>query len=146
MSQKQQLWINLKLRLFVISELDSLEVLLAGADVALVAINSHVYELIQVSQSVGRQTEAGVPDRDDVSVPQDAGVCPIRNQTLVNWLANTEAEDDVEAAEWISLIPIHLFSPHIYDGFCIICHLWVSSETLYILNICIYNVNIIRKM
>lgn len=102
--------------MFVISELDSLEVLLAGADVALVAINSHVYELAQVSQSVGRQTEAGVPDRDDVSVPQDAGVCPIRNQTLVNWLvANTEAEDDdVEAAEGINLIPSHLFfTPHI---------------------------------
>ena len=52
-----------------------LEVLLAGADVALVAIRRHVYQFAQVSHSVGGQTERGVPDRRDVSVPQDARVC-----------------------------------------------------------------------
>lgn len=70
---------------FLISESNPLEVLLTGADVGLVALRSHVDQLGQVSHNVGRQTEAGVPDRDDVSVPQDAGVCPIRNQTHVNW-------------------------------------------------------------
>lgn len=63
---------------FLISELNSLEVLLTGADVGLVALRSHVDQLAQVSHNVGRQTEAGVPDRDDVSVPQDAGVCPMK--------------------------------------------------------------------
>lgn len=53
----------------------SLEILLAGADVGLVVINSHVHQFGQVSHSVGRQTESGIPDRDDVSVPQDARVC-----------------------------------------------------------------------
>lgn len=68
---------------------NSLEVLLAGADVALVALRCHVDQLAQVSRNVGGQTEAGVPDRDDVSVPQDARVCPVRKQTRVtrgDWL------------------------------------------------------------
>lgn len=67
----------------LISELHSLEVLLTGADVGLVALCSHVDQFSQVSHNVGRQTEAGVPDRDGVSIPQDAGVCPVRKQTHV---------------------------------------------------------------
>lgn len=59
----------------VFSTVHLLEVLLAGADVALVAIHRHVYQFAQVSHSVGGQTESGVPDRRDVSVPQDARVC-----------------------------------------------------------------------
>lgn len=70
---------------FLISELNSLEVLLTGTDVGLVALCSHVDQFGQVSHNVGRQTEAGVPDRDGASVPQDAGLCPIRKQTHVNW-------------------------------------------------------------
>lgn len=72
---------------------NSLEVLLAGADVALVALRCHVDQLAQVSRNVGGQTEAGVPDRHDVSVPQDAGVCPVRKQTRVtrgDWLLAAE--------------------------------------------------------
>lgn len=58
-----------KLPFFIIH---SLEVLLTGADVGLVAVHSHVYQFGQVSHSVCRQTERGVLDGGDVSVPQDA--------------------------------------------------------------------------
>lgn len=63
----------------------SLEVLLAGADVGLVAIHRHVYQFRQVSHSVGGQTECGVLDGADVSVPQDARVCSNQKATHVNW-------------------------------------------------------------
>lgn len=66
------------------SVLHSLEVLLTGADVGLVAVHSHVYQFGQVSHSVCRQTERGVLDGGDVSVPQDARVCSNQKPTHVN--------------------------------------------------------------
>lgn len=63
----------------------SLEVLLAGADIGLVSIHCHVYQFAEVSHSVGGQTEGGVLDGGDVSVPQDTRVCSKQKPTNVNW-------------------------------------------------------------
>lgn len=52
----------------------SLEVLLAGADVGLVAVHGHVEQFAQVARGAGRQAEGRVPDGRQVSVPQDARV------------------------------------------------------------------------
>lgn len=64
---------------------DSLEVLLAGADVGVVAVHRHVQQFAQVSHSVCGQTERGVLDGGEVSVPQDARVCSNQKPTHVNW-------------------------------------------------------------
>lgn len=53
----------------------SLEVLLAGADVGLVAaVQRHVEQFAQVARGARRQAEARVPDGRQVPVPHDARV------------------------------------------------------------------------
>lgn len=90
----------------------SLEVLLTGADVGLVAVHSHVYQFGQVSHSVCGQTESGVLDGGNVSVPQDARVCSNQKPTHVNWERQSECccgaeligfhtESTVGANRWI---------------------------------------------
>lgn len=64
-----------KRQFFIRQKFHSLEVLLTGADVGLVPVHGHVQQLRQVPNGACGQTERGVLDGGDVSVPQDARVC-----------------------------------------------------------------------